>query len=182
MTRKQALSLAIQALSDIGQKEAAETLHTLSEELPMNRWSDAAILDSIDQFILDNGRVPTSVDFKKRGLPPHTVIKQRYGITLREWLNEHYPVTKPSDEAICAEITKSFIEDYRRIRPKSAEEFNEKRSSGTRCWYSVAIRNHTKCWRNLLAKLELPIYNNVNVPREKPEFTVTIYTHYDFRD
>ena len=85
MTRKQALELAAKALA--ANEEAIQVLHTMIDELPLNRWTEAAIRDSVEQFILDHGRVPTATDFKKRGLPPHTVIKKRFGITLQEWLN-----------------------------------------------------------------------------------------------
>ena len=95
MTRKQALEFAIQALNEAGQTEAAEILHKLSEELPFFSWSEDAIFDAVEQFILDNGRVPTTTDFKKRGLPPHTVIKRRFGVTLQEWLEQNYPTVKP---------------------------------------------------------------------------------------
>ena len=82
MTRKQALSAAIEALNAAGQTEAAEILHKLSGELPFFSWSEDAIYDAVEQFILDHGQVPTTTDFKKRGLPPHTVIKRRFGLTI----------------------------------------------------------------------------------------------------
>ena len=108
MTRKQALSAAIEALNATGQTEAAEILHKLSEELPFFSWSEDAIYDAVEQFILDHGRVPTTTDFKKRGLPPHTVIKRRFGITLQEWLNKNYPALKPSEEEIRVKATDAF--------------------------------------------------------------------------
>ena len=94
MTRKQALSAAIETLNAAGQTEAAEILHKLSGELPFFSWSEDAIFDAVEQFILDHGRVPTTTDFKKRGLPPHTVIKRRFGVTLQEWLDQNYLIEK----------------------------------------------------------------------------------------
>ena len=84
MTRKQALELAVQALAE--NEEAVQVLHTMIDELPLNRWTEDSIFDAVEQFILDHGRVPTTTDFKKRGLPPHTVIKRRFGMTLQGWL------------------------------------------------------------------------------------------------
>ena len=126
MTRKQALELAVQALA--GNEEAVQVLHTMIDELPLNRWTEAAIRDSVEQFILDHSRVPTATDFKKRGLPPHTVIKKRFGITLQEWLNRDYPVVKPSEEEKRTKATEAFVLDYFRIQPKSADEFNARRA------------------------------------------------------
>ena len=97
MTRKQALELAVQAMA--ANEEAVQVLHTMIDELPLNRWTEAAIRDSVEQFILDNGRPPLRTDFKKRGLPPHTVIKRRFGVTLQEWLDQNYPTEKtPLDQ------------------------------------------------------------------------------------
>ena len=183
MTRKQALSIAIKALSEIGEnEEAVAILRSISDELPMDHWTDAAIRDSVEQFILDHNRVPTATDFKKRGLPPHTVIKNRYGVALQAWLHENYPAVKSSEDEKRKQLTKVFIEEYRRIKPKSAEDYNAKRAQDAPCWYTIAVHNQTKRWRELLDKLELPIYNNTDVPRKRTEFTVNIYTHYDFRD
>lgn len=54
MTRKQALTLAEQVLSECGQIEAAAILHKLSGELPFYSWSEDAIRDAVEQFILDH--------------------------------------------------------------------------------------------------------------------------------
>ena len=182
MTRRQALALAIKALSEAGQnEEAIAVLHTLSEELPLNRWSDAAIRDAVEQFIVDNGRAPTAADFKKRGLPPHPVVEHRYGVTLRQWLDENYPARKPPPEEALQRITEAFIADYLRIRPKSADEFDAGRTPGSPCWRTVAARYRTRRWRELLKKLELPLCSGEKPPREPPGFQVNVYTHYDFR-
>ena len=69
-----------------------------------------------------------------------------------------------------------------RIQPKSADEFNARRTPRTHCWYTVAVYNHTRSRRNLLAKLELPIYNNIDVPRVKPDLKVSVISDTDFRD
>lgn len=182
MTRKQALAMAEQVLSGRGQNEAAAILHKLSGELPFYSWSEDAIRDAVEQFILDHGRVPTTTDFKRRGLPPHTVVKKRFGITLQEWLNRDYPVVKPSEDEKRTKATEAFVRDYFRIQPKSADEFNARRTPRTHCWYTVAVYNHTRSWRNLLAKLELPIYNNIDVPRTKPDLKVSVISDTDFRD
>ena len=49
MTRKQALALAEQVLTERGQIEAAAILHKLSGELPFYSWSEDAIRDAVEQ-------------------------------------------------------------------------------------------------------------------------------------
>ena len=182
MTRKQALSAAIEALNAAGQTEAAGILHTLSGELPFFIWSKEAIYDAVDQFILDRGRVPTTTDFKKRGLPPHTVIKRRFGVTLQEWLEQHYPTVKPPLDELQAKATEDFIKEYLRIQPTSAEDYNARRAHPSRGWFAIAKYNHTRRWRILLEKLNLPTYNNHGVPDSPPQLKVRIISDYDFRD
>ena len=183
LTRKQAISQAIQVLLEAGQhEEAIEILQNISDELPLNRWSDRAIRDSIDQFILDHGRIPNVSDFKMHGLPPHPVIKNRYGVTLQTWLAENYPVEPPDREALRIAVSETFITEYLRIRPCSSEKYDAMRTPGTPCWYTVARHNGTTRWRALLETLDLPVYSNVEVPCAKPDFKVHIISDYDFRD
>ena len=182
MTRKQALALAMQTLNEAGQTEAAEILHTLSGELPFFSWSEEAIFDAVEQFILDHGRVPTTTDFKKRGLPPHTVIKRRFGVTLLEWLEQHYPTAKPPLDELQAEATEDFIKEYLRIQPTSAEDYNARRAHPSHGWFSIAKYNHTRRWRILLEKLDLPIYNNRGAPESPPQLKVRVISDYDFEE
>ncbi len=180
MTRKQTLELAIRSLA--GNEEAVQVLHTMIDELPLNRWSEAAIRDSVEQFILDHGRVPNTRDFKKRDLPPHTVIKQRFGVNLKEWLEQNYPTVRPPLDEIQAKATEDFIREYLRIRPVSAEDYNARRAHPSRGWFSIAKYNHTRRWRILLEKLDLPVYNNRGVPEAVPRLKVRVIWDYDFED
>ena len=83
MTRKQALKQAIRLLSRNPENaEVIEKLQDIHDELPLIHWTDKSIRDSVEQFIADNHRVPTATDFKKAGMPPHPVIKQKYKVTL----------------------------------------------------------------------------------------------------
>ena len=180
MTRKQALELAIRALAD--NEEAVQILHTIIDEFPLNRWTEDAIRDSVEQFILDHGRVPNTRDFKRRGLPPHTVIKNRFGVNLKEWLEQNYPTEKPPLDELHAKATEDFIKEYLRIQPSSAEDFNARRSFRSRGWYTIAKYNHTRRWRILLEKLDLPIYNNRGVPDSTPRLKVNIVLDTDFAE
>lgn len=180
MTRKQALELAVQALA--GNEEAVQVLHTMIDELPLNRWTEAAIRDSVEQFILDNGRPPMRTDFKKKCLPPHAVIKRRFGLTLQEWLDQNYPTEKTPLDELHAKATQEFIREYLRIQPVSAEDYNARRTHPSRGWYAIAKYNHTRRWRILLEKLNLPIYNNRGTPDSTPQLKVRVISDYNFED
>ena len=120
MTRKEALKKAIVILSESPENiDITRFLQDIHDELPLIHWTDKSIRDTVDQFIIDNGRVPTATDFKKKGMPPHPVFKQKYNLTLAEWLNENYPVTKITSDELKLKHTENFKNDYERIKPKS---------------------------------------------------------------
>ena len=177
MTRKEALALAIRALaeSEGGEnEEAARVLRGLREELPLTRWTEAAIYDAVEQFILEHGRVPTVTDFKRRGLPPHTVIRQRYGIPLRAWLDLNWPPREVSREEVHKRATEAFQREYLRLRPGSAEAYNRGRAPGLPCWYTVAKYNGVRSWRALLEELALPLWGAGDAAEGRPVFQVRV--------
>ena len=183
MTRKQALQRAIESLSQFPEyAEEVRLLEEIRRELPLIHWSDRSIHDTVEQFILDNGRPPTASDFKKAGMPPHTVIQNKYKMPLSQWLNENYPTPKPSAEELKAEYTRAFLEDYHRIRPRSQYEFNQHKRPETRGWQTVAAYHNTRSWRKLLKKLDLPLYFDMKRDHVPANLKVIVHNDYDFRD
>jgi hypothetical protein len=181
MTRKQAIYQAIQALSALGGKEEAITLlQDIYDEMPLIHWSDKSIRDTVEQFIVDNGRMPTASDFRKKGMPPHPVIKQKYGITLGEWLEQNYPTPKPDREVVKQRYTQEFVEEYIRIKPTSSDDFNKRRSPYVKTWISVAKYHNVKSWCALLSVLALPSYSYVSRAKKRTKFNVTVHTDCDF--
>lgn len=183
MTRKQAIIKAIAALKqEGGNDEAIRVLEGLSSELPIIHWSDAALRDTVDQFIVDTGRMPTATDFKKPGMPPYRVFMCNYGLTPTEWLQDNYPEHYPSQQEMIDRHTKAFIEDYLRLQPKSADDFNERRSDKSRGWRCVARYHHLGTWTNLINHLNLPRYSDEKPKRTPSKVTVVVHNDYDFRD
>ncbi|MDR2559241.1 MAG: hypothetical protein LBC86_06840 [Oscillospiraceae bacterium] len=131
MTRKQALHKALEVLTD---SEVIAKINEIADELPLTGWSRTKIFDTIDQFVLDNGRNPTATDFLPKGMPPHPVIKLRFGMTLGEFLAEHYPQPTPDRE----EYKQLFISEYERIQPRGACDFNNRRTDGLPAWGTFA--------------------------------------------
>ena len=183
MTRKQALQRAIHFLSNYPEyEEDIRILQEISDELPLIHWSDSSIRDTVEQFILDNGRVPTTSDFKKKGMPPHPVIKQKYGVTLGEWLEQNYAVRKPTPKERMNTYTKDFVEDYNRIKPRNQKEFNQNKCPWTKSWQTVAQYYRVKSWRGLLNTLDLPVYSGKEKEHSSADITVNFYVDYDFND
>ena len=140
MTRKQALCMALEVLTDDTAK--AKVMEIL-DDMPFTGWSERTIFDTIDQFIIDHGRIPTVTDFKKKGLPPHPVVKLRFNMTLREFLDKHYPANKLCSSKVYFTETKEywrdfFLADYHANKPCSAEEHNANRTNCTPSWQTIA--------------------------------------------
>jgi hypothetical protein len=131
MTRKQALYKALEVLTD---REAITKISEIIKELPLCNWTERAIFDTIDQFVLDNDRNPTATDFLPKGMPPHPVIKLRFGMTLGEFLAKYYPQPTPDKD----EQKRLFIAEYERIQPRGACDFNDKRADGIPTWGTFA--------------------------------------------
>ena len=181
MTRKQAIYQAIQALSALeGKEEAITLLQDIYDEMPLVHWSDKSIRDTVEQFIVDNGRMPTATDFKKDGMPPHPVVQRRYQMTLGEWLQKYYPTPKPSVEDRMRRYTHEFIDEYLRIQPKSSDDYNKRRSKTAKTWISVAKYHNVKSWCALLEKLSLPSYSHLARAKKRTVFKVTVHTDCDF--
>ena len=175
MTRKEALSKAIKALSeDEGYDEVTTILEDIYEELPLIHWTDKSIRDTVEQFIVDNGRNPSTTDFRKKSMPPHPVIKQKYNVTLSEWLEKNYPNYIPTFEELKRNYTSDFIKEYMQIKPTSGDDFNKRRSKHTKSWQTVAKYHNTSSWIELLDKLSLEKYSRVAKFKHKQSFDVTI--------
>lgn len=181
MTAKTALQKAISQLS--GNKENTEICEKLSdilEDMPLTGWTDRKIRDRIEQFYEDEGRYPTTTDFKKKGMPPHTVFKHRYKMTLSQWLRENYPTPGITYEERKEKHTKAFKEEYLKLAPESSDDFDRRREKGVISWRGLAPYYNVTSWHNLLHALELPVPKPKHTERVKPNFNVTVYTDLDF--
>jgi len=193
MTRKQALHKALEALTD---ETAKAKIAEILDDMPFTGWSERTIFDTIDQFIIDHGRIPTVTNFKKKGLPPHPVIKLRFNMTLREFLDKHYPDQKLCSSKIYFTETKEhwrdlFLADYHENKPCSAEEHNATRACGTPSWQTIAKMFGVMKWVDWLNYCDIIPYANkreynrgtVNTPPPavKSVMTVTCADGFVFR-
>ena len=98
------------------------------------------------------------------------------------WNEEAVQVLHTIIDELHAQATQDFIREYLRIQPVSAEDYNARRTHPSRGWFSIAKYNHTRRWRILLEKLNLPIYNNRGTPPSAPQLKVRVISDYNFED
>lgn len=154
-----------ETLPDVASEESLALLaaiQDLVDDLPISHWSESAIHDAVAQWIEDHGCVPKVRDFALRGLPSHTTIKNRFGIDVKDFLQRYYKQNKCHSRGYGhrdpEEWLAFFREEYLRIQPMTALEYNVKRREATPTWATLAYINGVRTWRELLhaAKLNPP--------------------------
>ena len=168
MTRKEALNEAIKIIrtTKIDQEKRGLIIKKLElcvSELPFTSWSEEAIFDACEEFIRENGRGITTKDFERPELPSHPAIKNRFGMTAKEFRDLYYPLKETSPKSRYANHpvsywTEQFISEYNRIRPMGQREYDQKRDPNYPGWATIAKMNGVKTWSALQEKLGLKRY------------------------
>lgn len=161
LTRREALEAALVLVADssLTPKSKEEILYGLRlclTELPFAHWTEEAVFDACDQFLLDHGRPPRMRDFGRSGLPGHPTVKNRFGLSLQQFLDRYYPGGRelsnrsPYGDRSTLAWADAFMREYCRLSPKSAADFNARRKKGLPGWNTVAKMLGVKTWRGLL--------------------------------
>ncbi len=181
MTRKTAVSIAIGILEKMDeQQEVVQVLKELHDNLPIVHWDEATIFDTINQFIEDNNRVPTATDFTRKNLPSHPTVKNRFKMTLQDFLGTYYRKDVKKDKCKYSRHDKEkWMEVYREQcaklnNPSKMSEYDKKRDEGTPCVATLCKILGVKSWYGLLKKADV---RPVKMPRnncERKELRVSV--------
>lgn len=98
ITRKSVIYQAISLLKKQGNREEEiAILQELATGVPILQWTEKVAKDCIDNFYLDNNRLPTVTDLQRKDaeLPAHTNFKYLFGITASQWLTQHCKTYNP---------------------------------------------------------------------------------------
>lgn len=72
-------------------EEEIRILKKFSVGLPAVQWTKEVAADCIDNFFLENGRLPTVTELaQNKELPFHTSFKYLFGMPARKWLEKRY--------------------------------------------------------------------------------------------
>lgn len=167
MTRKDALREAVHIVSNarIGKQRKEEILAGLTlcqQELPFAHWTKEAIFDACDTWVQEHGELTVRA-FVSPQMPSHPVIKNRFGLTAREFRDRYYPMAgasarSPYHGCSVEEWNQKFKADFHRIHCKGQKDYNRRRNRALPTWNTVAAMNGLKSWRALLKKLNLSTY------------------------
>lgn len=168
MTRKLALLEAIKIIekSPIGKQRKKDVINGLQlcvDELPFAKWSEAAIFDACEQHISEHGYIRLR-DFECSGLPSHPTIKNRFGMTAKEFRDKYFPLPDTPEYKPKYRLEDKdqwndlFISEFHRIRCTSEQHYNNNRIREAPVWQTVARINGVKTWYELLHKSKLHTY------------------------
>lgn len=183
MTRKEAITVSIRVVEGctLDQRIKDETIKMLNlciSELPFAKWSEAAIFDACDQFILDNKRQIRLIDFDRAGLPSHPTIKNRFKMSVKEFRDKYYPLShesknnSPYGVYTNEQIKDIFIKEYTAICPASGCDYNSRRSKSLPSWVTVAKRFGVSTWTQLINEFSLP-HHSKRGATQRDNFKIT---------
>lgn len=195
MTRKQAVLQAIEILSNNrNNDEICKVLNSILEDLPMSHWSDKAIFDAFDQYILDNNRLPSRNEIiNNPKLPTHPTVKNRFGITLQEFYKKYYNqyIQKCPSRVYHYQSVEYWIENFKEQYAKldypTQNQYDLLREQNTPSSRHLVKLSETKNWNELLAMCGFKIlgqnYNStVLLQQERTKFTVTSVRNTDINE
>ena len=120
-----------------------------------SKWTDKTIRKAIECFIDENGRPPKVKELDQYDwLPPHSSIKNRYGVCAGKWLLENYPPAEVNWRNSYKHYTPGdfraiFVSEYRRIEPTNKLVYNKERTPTTPSWQYIAKMLGVDTWVKL---------------------------------
>ena len=172
MKRTEAIEIAIQAVnnSNIDQETKANVIHHLNVcagRISQIRWDEISIKEYCDKVYNETGKL-TCRDFNHAGQPYRKVFYRIFGISFSEYRDKHYPPQNgmsqysPYSCKSSEEWTQIFTEEFKRICPRSMEEYDRRRAQGTPSWITIARINGVSRWSELLGILGLSTKNKIS--------------------
>jgi hypothetical protein len=177
MTRKQALQYAITVLNaqNIVNKGVILKIQDIMKEMPFCHWSKETIIDTLQQWAIENGRNPTCGDLKKcNNLPPHSIIKLRFNMTAKQFLDKYFPQPLEQElNSLYCEHPKEywlniFKSEYNRIKPSSSNNYNKLRNHQYPSWITTAKMYNLNKWSELLDLCNI----HINKSKKQTKFIV----------
>ncbi len=163
MARKQALSAKIGQSDAENEPKSAKKQNSDIRVHPRCKWTEERINKAIDEFLVKNGRLPSSKEFGKNGLPYIEIFDYRFQTTYTAWMKQFYPTEYAQGTSIhkCAKgaSLEEFIAEYNRLKPFSKTDFNARRNRKLICCIQTIMRrNGISRWEKLLSVCGLTPY------------------------
>ncbi len=169
MTRKEALLIAIKNQTN---PDVIEKLQDIYDEEPSIRWSKKKILDAVEQFILDNNRLPYTKEMNSIAvLPPHSNIRYYFNMSCIEFFNAYFPDYMIGRYFTNTELLlKTFKKEYARLNYPTYDKYNSLRSKNLPCAPTIIKRCNMRNWKDLITQCGFIDKYNQQREKEKPGY------------
>lgn len=134
-----------------------------------SKWTKDAIFKAFDKYIEENGRLPNSHSIDEiNSLPTHSSIKNRFGLTTKQFYKKYYPQYVNLCKSDCYHYnTKSFwkqdfIKQYKRMGTPTTIEYDKMRDCNTPCVIHLKKILEVKSWDDLLQECDLIEHNEIS--------------------
>lgn len=174
----QAIDIAISAIKLLPEseenKQAIIRLNNMKQDRYIN-WTKELVFQYLDNWAKEHGRNPTVTNLVEPNMPKATTIQRLFDMKSSAFLNIYYPNNeKKANTSIYSIKTKqewidNFIQQFNRIQPKSAKEYDVKREKNTPTWLTIARYLNVATWKELLELTNLDVQCLSNQYQFKPK-------------
>lgn len=165
MTAKEALNYAISRLSEDTtnpvNQEAITALNKLAKRDLIAHWSQAAIIQALNEWMSQNGRPPSVTNLIEPGMPGANIIQKYFGVRASLFLSQlygsEYRRAKKREKYhyhTQAEWLECFRTQFLKHCGKkgfSSKTYNKFRDPETPAWYTIATHCDTTHWDELMS-------------------------------
>ncbi|MCM1168195.1 MAG: hypothetical protein NC299_18440 [Lachnospiraceae bacterium] len=164
INRKEALKIAINAIRKLPEtyenKQAIERLEGMLEDCKLTGvfWTKEKVLNVLNKWKDEHGRNPSVTNLMEPDMPSPTTIQKLFDMSSSAFLNIYYPrseKTKRKNKYTTKterEWVKDFVEQFNKIQPCSADDYNAKRDKTSPTWQTIARYLSLSTWRELVQK------------------------------
>lgn len=159
ISRLQAIDIAVSAIKQlpdsIENRQAVERLLNIKSDCKAICWTKESVHQVLDEWAKIHGRNPTVTDLAEPNMPKAVTIKKLFDMKASAFLNIYYPTSirrsygrytfKSREEWVA-----DFTEQFNRIYPSSAKDYNAKRDKDSPTWLTVARYLNVSTWSELL--------------------------------
>lgn len=165
VNRKEALNIAIEAIKQLPEtyenKQVIERLEGIISDCKITGtyWTKEKVFEVLNKWRDEHGRNPSVTNLMEPEMPPPSTIQRLFDMSASAFLNIHYPhPTKAKRKNKYTVKTEqqwieNFVEQFNKIQPYSAKDYDVKRDKDTPTWQTVARYLNLSTWHELLQKV-----------------------------
>lgn len=164
VTKEEAVEAAIRVLKELEPtKELQDIIRGLEKFRPgeyRRKWTRSSVYEAVKLWSTLHGRIPSTKELEwDRSLPGAFAIHREYHMSSAEFLRSYFRASGSGNDISnrTEKQLEQFKEEYNRIVPRSARDYNQRRCKGTPTWNRTAKAVGVTRWTELLLLADVDI-------------------------